>query len=241
MSFKIPVKYTILIVLGLIVALFLAGYIIGHKKAVIASNATISALNAELTRTVVTLNNTKLYVTSVEQEIKTLREAKQAGELTNKELRTLNLSLVNENTRLKIEVDTLFQEVFFGGQVIEIHDTINVTSNAIKLPFMFDKSDKWMALKGNFDENGKLALSLKLTAGVDIWTGIDKQSKLPIAKIVTDCPYINTLSINSVKLDTQKPKKFGVGMFLGYGINISGTVKASPLIGVGISYNFIRF
>jgi hypothetical protein len=241
MTVVVKTKYWIIITICLICGLFVSGYVIGHKRAIVASNATINALSEELTRTVITLNNTKLYVTSVEQEIKTLREAKQAGDLTNTELRKLNLKLVNENTRLQLVVDTLFEDVFFGGEVIEIHDTVNVTSNAIKLPFSFEKKDKFLDLKGDFDAKGKLGLSLKMDASLDIWTGVDSKSKLPVARVTSNNPYLNILSVSSIKLDTQKPKKFGIGFQIGYGIGIANPPKFSPYIGIGISRNIIRF
>lgn len=38
---------------------------------------------------------------------------------------------------------------------------------------------------------------------------------------------------------TPPPKRWGLGIQAGYGINTSGQVR--PYIGIGISYNFIRF
>lgn len=38
---------------------------------------------------------------------------------------------------------------------------------------------------------------------------------------------------------TPRPKRWGLGVQVGYGINTSGDVK--PYIGVGVSYNLLRF
>jgi hypothetical protein len=241
MSFTIKTRTWIIVAICLIVGLFVAGYIIGHRKAVLASNATISALSKEITRTTIELNNTKLYVTSVEQEIETLRQAKTDGDLTAKELRKLNLKLVNENTRLQLVVDTLFEDVFFGGQIIEVHDTVNVTGNAIKLPFDFEKKDKFLDLKGNFNDNGKLSIGLKMDASLDIWTGISSETKLPVARVTTNNPYLGVLSINSIKLDTQKPKKYSIGVMVGYGLIVKKEPQLAPFIGIGVTRSVIRF
>lgn len=96
MSFKIPVKYTILGIIAFLVGIFLLGWCLSAKHTKSVLNPTINALNAELTRTVVKLNNVNLYVTSVEQELETIKQAKANGDVTNKELRKLNLSQANE-------------------------------------------------------------------------------------------------------------------------------------------------
>ena len=39
----------------------------------------------------------------------------------------------------------------------------------------------------------------------------------------------------------SKPKRWGVGVQVGYGISIKGEPKFSPYIGLGISYNLLQF
>ena len=39
----------------------------------------------------------------------------------------------------------------------------------------------------------------------------------------------------------SKPKRWGVGVQLGYGISIKGEPKFSPYIGLGVSYNLLQF
>ena len=42
--------------------------------------------------------------------------------------------------------------------------------------------------------------------------------------------------------DIRKPTRWGIGIQAGYGVGVSsGQINAFPYIGVGISYNFIRF
>ena len=42
--------------------------------------------------------------------------------------------------------------------------------------------------------------------------------------------------------DMRKPTRWGIGLQAGYGVVVSsGQIRAFPYIGVGVSYNFIRF
>lgn len=222
-------------------ALFIAGYITGHKRGVSASTPQIQALEEELSRITVRLNSQTLYVTSVEQEIATLKQAKEAGDVTAKELRTLNIKQLNEISRLKLQIDTLLPNVDSDAQIVNIiYDTVKVPKPAILLPFSFNKSDMWLNLKGTFSLLGKLDISLKLNVPVDVYTGIDSKTKLPIVKLTSNNPYVNVLSVSSIKLDTPpKPKKIGIGLIVGYGI--TNSYKMSPVVGIGVSYNILRF
>lgn len=52
----------------------------------------------------------------------------------------------------------------------------------------------------------------------------------------------STVYINSSTVSREPVRRWGLGIQAGYGIGFSnGQVKAFPYIGVGISYNFIRF
>ena len=39
----------------------------------------------------------------------------------------------------------------------------------------------------------------------------------------------------------QKPKRWGVGLQVGYGMNVKGTPQFTPYIGIGVSYNLFSF
>jgi hypothetical protein len=234
---KIKTKYLIGIIFTVILTSFLFGWVYGHKKGVKASEPILSALKGELSRTVIELNNAKLYVTSVEQEIKTLKEAKKAGDLTNKELKALNLKQVNEISRLTFKIDTLLEDVPHTGRV----DTIYIDKkqeSVIILPFSFVKEDKWLTLRGTFDKKGILNLRPSLSFSGDLWVGIDKTTGKNVAKFTTDCKYVNTVTFNSIKLDLPKVKKYNVSIFVGYGVSKTGL---TPLFGVGLGRSLLRF
>ena len=205
---------------------------------------TVDALNKEVTRTTVELNNTKLYVTSIEQELETVKQAKDAGDVTNKELRALNIKQLNEISRIKAQIDTLIPNIPNNGKIIIVHDTIKSgylgfqDRNAYVLPFGFNKTDKWMTLAGEFDAQGKLGISLKMDVPIDVWTGISKETKKPTANVSTFNPYIRVMSINSIKMDTYIPKKFTVSIFAGYGVCKTGL---SPVVAIGCGRTIFGF
>jgi hypothetical protein len=251
MSITVKTRTWVIAILIAIGGIFFLGWYLGHKKANRALNALISSQNATINRYVVKIGGDSVYIAEKEQEILTKKQAIKNGELEREELRKLNLKQANELTRLQLRIDTLLTNVTHNGQIIEIlnsqianykpaNDTIT-KQKAILLPFSFEKKDEWLNLAGNFNNQGKLDISLKLDVPLDIWTGVDKLTKLPIAKVSTKCPYLGILSINSIKMDTKKPTRYGIGVFMGYGLNLTGTIKASPLIGVGIQYSIIRF
>lgn len=251
MSITIKTRTWVIALLIAIAGIFFLGWCLGHKKADRALNALISSQNTTINRYVVKIGGDSVYIAEKEQEILTKKQAIKNGELEREELRKLNLKQANELTRLKLRIDTLLDNVTHNGQIIEIFDSqianykpANDTitkQKAILLPFSFEKKDEWLNLLGNFDSQGKLGINLKLDIPLDIWTGIDKSTKLPIAKVSTKCPYLGILSINSIKMDTKKPTHYGIGVQIGYGVILGNPVKTAPYIGCGISYNFIRF
>ena len=117
--------------------------------------------------------------------------------------------------------------------------------NAILLPFSFDnknKKDKWLSLSGTFTNIGKLdSVHLSLNFDIDILSGINKETKKRTTSVLTDCPYVKTIGIRSFKFDEAKPKRWGVGFQIGYGLSLDNNPHFSPFLGVGIQRNIIRF
>jgi hypothetical protein len=237
---KIQVKYIILIAFLTILAILFIGYRIGRHTGESAYNANLHALNGEITRLTVELGDKTLYVAKVEQELLTAKEAKKAGDITNKELRALNLKQVNEISRLNLKIDTLLSGVSHTGDIIITKpDSVgNIPQYAIKLPFSFTKKDQWLNLTGMFNSVGKLDLSLKLDFNGDLYVGIDKTTKKNTALFTTNCPYINTIKFESIKFDLPSVKKYGIGLQIGYGMSKTGL---APYVGIGLSYNLIRW
>jgi hypothetical protein len=240
---KIKTKYIILAILIVLAGLFILGWCVGHKKTKDALNRLETAQNT-ISHYKTKIGQDSVFIVQTKQVLASEREAKKALELTNKDLRKLNIKQANEITSLKFRVDTLLEDVGHNGIII-ITDTVfadNTQQNAILLPFSFEKKDKWLEFKGRFDPQGKLDVSLKMDLSVDVITGIDKEKK-PTCVLKTDNPYIKTIALNSYKTDTPSPKRYGIGLNIGYGLAIAKdkSVIASPYIGFGVSMNFLRF
>ena len=182
-----------------------------------------------------------MYIASVEQEIMTLREAKRNGDVEREELRKLNIKHLNEITRLKLRIDTVFINVPHTGTVIEVPGDTDSDrqESALLLPFGFQQKDEWLTLYGSFDIYGDFDLDIKMDVDIDLWMAVKKKEKTPSVILTSNNPYINVLSVSGIKFDMPKPKKYGIGINLGYGITKNGIL--SPYVGFGISYNIMSF
>jgi hypothetical protein len=58
--------------------------------------------------------------------------------------------------------------------------------------------------------------------------------------VTNDNPYSKVTEMLAYKVTTPKPKHFGLGITGGYGLDLLN-FKPVPFIGVGISYNIIKF
>lgn len=238
----IKTKYIIIGVLMAFLTIFFFGWRIGHKRADNASQTIQNALHDEIRRYVIEIDKKILYIAEKDQEIKTLRQAKHAGDLTNEELRKLNVKYVHELTRLKLVIDTLLLDFPHNGQVVIIHDTVTVNKDkkAILLPFTFSKRDQWIALAGTFNTEAKLDINLRINADLDIWAVQKKKKDQPVVMVTSDNPYLNVISVKSIKLDVPRDKKFGIGLQMGYGIGFNAK-SPTPYVGVGLQYSIIKF
>jgi hypothetical protein len=243
MSIKVRTPYLAIIILALLASTFFVGKYLGSKKTDNALNGLILAKNRQIETYEVMLRDAKTFVTEKDQEVTTLKEAKKSLEVTNEELRKLNIRTLHELTRLNLQIDTMLDDISNMGIIIPINEPIvdNKPQNAIKLPFSFIKKDDWLDLKGDFDSKGKLAIGLKINAPIDIYTGWDNHKKTYKSVVTTTNPYIKVLYIKSQKFDVKKTNRYGVGLQAGYSLVLSNPVKLSPTLGLGISYNFIRW
>jgi len=243
MTYQIKNRTLVIIIGVILLATFALGGYLGYKKADNASNAFIIALNDTIKHYKVTVNNLTLYVAEKNQLVTTQREALQRGEIERAELKALNLKKVSEITALNLKIEALMQNIPNTGTIVYLDTCMgyDIPQAAMLLPFSFIEENKWMNLRGDFDEWGRLDVSLKIPAKLDVWTGLDKNTKQYKAVVTADNPYISITGISSFKFNAPKPKRWGLGIICGYGVNVVGQVKAMPFVGVGASYSLIRF
>lgn len=230
------------IIVGILLSLFLTfslGGYLGYLKQKKVSQREAIALRNEIQRLTVEIGDKEYNIARVEQELKTERELRKQDIIDKETLKALNIKHVKELTRLKLRIDTLLLDVANSGEVIVIKDTVTLeTKNAIKLPFSFQREDEWLSLRGDFNSEGVLDISLKMDVPVDIYSAIDKKTKMNTVYIATPNKYIETLSLRSYKTDVPKPKRWGFGLSFGYAVYRNGS---SPFVGISLNYNILRF
>lgn len=248
MNLKIKTKYVVLAVLLALIALFVFGWHSGMSKERSLRTTQENAFKDEIKRYKIKVGQDSLFVVASSQTILSQRQLIKEGIIEREALKRLNVKQLNEVSLLKVRIDTLLANVTHNGQIIEILDSRianykagskdTTKFKAIRLPFEFNKTDKWLSLKGTFDNEGKLSISEKITADVKLITGIDKKKK-PFAIVTTDCPYIDVLNVASYKTDAPKDKRYSVSLFVGYGMTNKAVL--SPVIGIGIGRTIFRF
>lgn len=240
MNLQIKTRYFILGVFIVFLGLFLCGWYLGIKKA----NASLISMenihHKEIKRYISKIGDDSVKIFQIEQEVLTLREAIKQDKLEKETLKKLNLKQVSEISKLKLRIDTLLEKITHSGSIIVVYDTItNMPENALLLPFGFSKKDRWLNLDGTFSEKGDLDIALSMDVSVDVITGIDKKTKKSTISIITDNKYIDVINILSYKTDVVRPKKYGIGFHIGYGV--TKNLEMSPYIGIGVSRSLICF
>ena len=230
------------ILIGAILSLFLTffgGWYYGHAKEQKRAEIASIALQNEIQRLTVEIDDKDFYLSKIKQELATQRELLKQGEITNEELKKLNIKRLTELTKARLTIDTLLKQVANNGNIVGIHDTTTLEpKNYVRLPFVVTKDDEWLSLKDSTDIKGETFVSFKMNMGVDVISGIAPKTKERTINILTDNPYIKTIGVKSYKTDVERVKRYGVGLNMGYGICRN---KFSPFIGIGISYSLIRF
>lgn len=89
----------------------------------------------------------------------------------------------------------------------------------------------------------KLSLTVKNEYSVVVgsektgFLGLGKRN--PFVQVTNKNPYTETKTLKSYQVKMPPPKRFGLGVFVGYGIGAN--LQVGPVIAVGGSFNLIRF
>lgn len=166
------------------------------------------------------------------------------------ELNTNKQTLIRLQDELKVQQGRVTNSVGFSGQtkfdtiikteIKYVYDTIIENGDTILIPlqkYAVHHNDRWV--KVNFDsDSSNTQISILLENEYTV--SLVKKKKKYEAIVKNYNPYSSVSEISAVSLQGfPRPKKFGLGVQLGYGINSSFRIQ--PYIGVGVSYNIIRF
>ena len=151
----------------------------------------------------------------------------------------LELLLSNTESELK-ELAKKFKDVQTAGQIRTITkiDTIKI-GYEVPVPFEFDrlwsKNDRFYSISGHSTQDGITINSLEIPNTLSFVVGKKKGNF--IIEAVNSNPHIKTTGLDAYSFKLPK-KRFGVSLFVGYGISNTGL---SPLVGIGFGYNLIEF
>lgn len=104
--------------------------------------------------------------------------------------------------------------------------------------------DRYFTATSKTDSLGNSNLNYQYNAQLDIATTKEKRflgKEIQTVHITSPDKYLNINGVEHFKKDiSTPPKRFGIGIQSGYYFTPE-TGKLSPAIGVGVSYNLIRF
>lgn len=166
-----------------------------------------------------------------------------------------NLKLINDSLyniiKNNIKIKNPDNVVYISTIIKDLqHDTIWKINNDSalynnKIEKQFDFSDKYRTLKGytyliksnnNIDTLGTKITSNEMSVDFSI---IQKDNQLYISSNNPYIKYNNIIGINNYNNTNIKNKRFGIGPYIGVGINYKGQIQ--PTIGIGLSYSIFKF
>jgi hypothetical protein len=232
---------TIIIVIAVALVLcFGGGYLLGRHDRSSTSTTIINGLNDIISTYSYQVNGLEKRVAEKETLIMSQRQALAEGLLVKEELRKLKIKHATDVVNFKSTIEILLDSIKHTGTVVISPCPPDEDHPVLYLPLVFGEQNDYLHLRGEFDEQGKLSMDIKIPLSVDVFTGYDKTIKKYKTTVGTDNPYVQFNDIRSVQLDLRKPRRFGVGVIGGYGLGL-GTPKLTPIIGVGLSYSLIQF
>ena len=110
---------------------------------------------------------------------------------------------------------------------------------------MRDKDGKEWIYGESIAKRDSTSLFLKVKNDYTLTVGLEPQGFLglgtpkPFAQVKNLNPWSEVDELRTYQVSLPPPKRFGVGVIVGYGLGNNG--QLSPIIGVGMSYNLIRF
>jgi len=241
MSFTIKNKYLLIVASVVLIGVFLLGGYLSRQRLNRQHLNALSAYADTIRQYKYKMDSLTKYASERDQIVITQKQALEANLIEKEELRKLNIKYLAEVTSLKSQLSIVSGNVSHTGRIELIPLKSGSTKPVINLPFTFSKKDEYIDVKGGFDKKGVMNIDINVPITVDVWTGVDRTTKDYKAVITTDNPYIKVIDVRSVKVDLLKPKRFGIGIQAGYGINFKDQITAQPYLGVGLSYNLIRF
>lgn len=176
--------------------------------------------------TVIETSNTKTLL-EIQSKDSTIQELQETVKKFEKKLKDRgNVSVVDNTTEVSVTVPTEVEKDSADAPVYK--SDINL--------------DNWI-FAHTVANKDSTSLSIKVRNKYAIIIGEEPQGwfkkPIPFAEVINYNPYTETKSLRTYQVTVPKPKKFGLGIMAGYMLDDNFNFK--PAVGVGISYNLIRF
>jgi hypothetical protein len=171
-----------------------------------------------------------------------VQNAKQVLELkSDREVVKYLQSEIQKYKGKKPETITVIQERIKFDTIIETDSTIIYIDSTGKEreEFIVKFNNDWVNLNGkvNFQSSD---ISIEINNKYSVAFIKNKKTKKMEVLVTNDNPYSKVTDMVAYKVTQPKPKHFGLGITGGYGLDLIN-FKPVPYIGVGITYNVIKF
>lgn len=171
-----------------------------------------------------------------------VQNAKQVLELkSDREIVKYLQSEIQKYKNKKPEVITVIQEKIKFDTIFETDSTIIYIDSTGKEreEFLVKFNNDWVKLKGkvNFQSSD---ISIEINNKYSVAFMRNKKTKKMEVLVTNDNPYSKVTDMLAYKVTLPKPKHFGIGITGGYGLDLMN-FRPVPYIGVGVTYNVIKF
>lgn len=171
-----------------------------------------------------------------------VQNAKQVLELkSDREIVKYLQSEIQKYKGKKPEVITVIEERIKFDTIFETDSTIIYIDSTGKEreEFIVKFTDDWVNLKGkvNFQSSD---ISIEFNNKYSVAFIRNKKTKKMEVLVTNDNPYSKVTDMAAYKVTLPKPKHFGIGITGGYGLDLIN-FRPVPYIGVGVTYNVIKF
>lgn len=237
---EIKIKYVIAVVVAVLNLVFYGGWKASRASYESVSDQIIASQTSLMDTYEYRVNELMLTVAQRESVIASQRALIHEGVLAKEELKQLKIKHLSEITKLSTELDIMLDSIKHTG-VISAPCPDEDYLPALYLPFRFKESNKYIDLKGEFDEEGFMSLNLSVPANIDVLIGKDSKNGEYKAVVTTDNPYLKITDMISFKTDIpEEQSRWGLGIMGGVGVPL-GNPSARVFVGVGLTYSLLRF
>jgi len=199
--------------------------------------ASIEALQAQSVKYFLTIQTQDATIQKLQEEVKRNKDRiNKTGSVT---VVTSTTTVEGKNVTTITSVDTVYKNVGI--------ETYPVYEASIKLGKRND-SAYWVNsyIKASKDS---ISLSAKIENAYTVVIGMQKRKgfknlfkkKVPIVEVTNENPYTSTKTLRAYVTKSPRPKRFGIGFNVGYGIILDKKPVFRPYIGIGLQYNIIEF